>query len=554
MGGILPGTDFGSNLGQNLAIRGLSPPVCYSAEQEKEGVSKVPLFEGHSLTFHHLGLIISATFGAISLLVAFFLIWRHASHYLKPYEQKYIIRILIMIPIYAVVSFFSYVYYKHAIYYEVLRDCYEAFAIASFFTLMCHYIAPNLHEQKQYFRNIEPKNWVWPVNWMQKCTGGESKGFLRKPQSGLTWFNIVWISIFQYCFIRPFFTVVAVITQANHLYCQSSKDPRYAYIWVAAFEAISVTIAMYCLIQFYIQLKTDLAPYRPFLKVLCIKLVIFFCFWQSWIISLLTTQGGPVKPSAKIAGPDWRIGLPSMLVCFEMAIFAVLHLFAFPWKPYDLGKQHDTFSSYSGEQPKGYACGPFRAIISAFNPWDIIKAFGRGMRWLFVGVRHRKNDVSYQTKLEPVSTPEYPQGPTFAGNGESATEVSRPAKASRESKLDGFEDSDTVGLLNPYANSYTRQDSYGAPHTESNIYKNPSNPDSLPTAPTPGQYLDKEYGQAPNAGFERQDTTYHGAGDEMNGTARSQRHAGAGNHEAGWDMFAGATNAPGKSSKPSGMM
>lgn len=95
-----------------------------------------------------------------------------------------------MIPIYAVVSFLSYLYYKKAIYFEVLRDCYEAFAIASFFTLMCHYIAPNLHEQKEYFRNVQPKNWVWPLNWMQKCTGGQDKGWLRKPQSGLTWFNV----------------------------------------------------------------------------------------------------------------------------------------------------------------------------------------------------------------------------------------------------------------------------------------------------------------------------------------------------------------------------
>jgi hypothetical protein len=101
-----------------------------------------------------------------------------------------IIRILVMIPIYAVVSFLSYLYYRHAVYFELIRDCYEAFAIASFFTLMCHYIAPNLHEQKEYFRSVQPKNWVWPLNWMQKCTGGEHKGFLRRPRSGLTWFNV----------------------------------------------------------------------------------------------------------------------------------------------------------------------------------------------------------------------------------------------------------------------------------------------------------------------------------------------------------------------------
>ena len=95
-----------------------------------------------------------------------------------------------MIPIYALVSFLSYVFYKHSTYYEVIRDCYEAFAIASFFTLLCHYIAPNLHDQKEYFRSLKAKNWVWPAGWLQKCSGGRDKGWLRIPRSGLTWFNV----------------------------------------------------------------------------------------------------------------------------------------------------------------------------------------------------------------------------------------------------------------------------------------------------------------------------------------------------------------------------
>ena len=108
----------------------------------------------------------------------------------RPGEQKQIIRILFMIPIYSVVSFLSYLYYRESVYFEVIRDCYEAFAISSFFALMCHYIAPNLHEQKEYFRSIQPKNWFWGVFGMQKCTGGENRGPFRRPRSGLTWFNV----------------------------------------------------------------------------------------------------------------------------------------------------------------------------------------------------------------------------------------------------------------------------------------------------------------------------------------------------------------------------
>lgn len=43
----------------------------------------------------------------------------------------------------------------------------------------------------------------------------------------------------------------------------------------------SVTVAMYCLVQFYVQLKDDLVEHEPFLKIIAVKLVVFLCFWQT---------------------------------------------------------------------------------------------------------------------------------------------------------------------------------------------------------------------------------------------------------------------------------
>lgn len=93
--------------------------------------------------------------------------------------------------------------------------------------------------------------------------------------------QVIWIGVFQYCFIRVACTIIAVITQLNDVYCVDSLSPVFAHVWVQVIEAASVTVAMFCLIQFYIQLKDDLAEHKPFLKVLCIKLVIFFSFWQT---------------------------------------------------------------------------------------------------------------------------------------------------------------------------------------------------------------------------------------------------------------------------------
>lgn len=204
--------------------------TCDSTLEDLKIVSEVPIVG--DLNFHQLGIIIAAACTLIAVLLSFYLIFMHALHYTKPYEQRHIIRILFMIPVYAAASLLSFLYYWHAIYFQVISDCYEAFAIASFFALLCHYVAPNLHDQKNYFRGIYPvKGWVWPLSWW-KCCGGRERGPFRTPRSGLTWFNIIWTGIYQYCFIRVAMTITAVITQYFDKYCESSDSPVFAHIWV----------------------------------------------------------------------------------------------------------------------------------------------------------------------------------------------------------------------------------------------------------------------------------------------------------------------------------
>lgn len=137
-----------------------------------------------------------------------------------------------MVPIYAASNFLQLVFYRHAVYYAVISDCYEAFAISSFFQLMCQYMAPTLHDQKQFFRELHPiQPWVWPLNWFAKCCGG-NRGPWRVPKSGLTWFNIMWIGVYHYCFIRVSMTIVAVVTQHYKRYCESSMSPLFSHVWV----------------------------------------------------------------------------------------------------------------------------------------------------------------------------------------------------------------------------------------------------------------------------------------------------------------------------------
>ncbi|KAH7076137.1 organic solute transporter Ostalpha-domain-containing protein [Paraphoma chrysanthemicola] len=286
-----------------------------------------------------------------------------------------------MMPIYAIVSFSSLVFHRQDVYLELIRNCYEAFVIASFFTLMCHYVAPTLHQQKEYFRNVQPKPWIFPLNGV------------KVPRSGLTWFNIIYVGINQFCITRPLFALIAIVTESQGRYCGSSTRPENGSLWITLLQGACVLVAMYCVVQFYMQLKEDLASHEPALKVLCIKLVMFLVFWQTWLLGMLSRKKGPLQPTARLASLDIRVGIPSVLICFEMTLFAILHHWAFPWRPYDLDRQ-----LRGPDRPEAYARSPFGAFLDALNPWDYAKAAARGLRWLFHGVHHRMNDSSYHAK------------------------------------------------------------------------------------------------------------------------------------------------------------
>lgn len=78
-------------------------------------------------------------------------------------------------------------------------------------------------------------------------------------------------------------------------------SPAFAHVWVTAFEAFSVTVAMFFLIQFYIQLKDVLAENKPFLKILSIKLVIFFSFWQTVSIDTFHPSLQQLHPNQQLS-------------------------------------------------------------------------------------------------------------------------------------------------------------------------------------------------------------------------------------------------------------
>lgn len=70
-------------------------------------------------------------------------IYQYLRFYTHPSEQRWIVRILFIVPIYALTSWFSLLFFhknSYYVYFDTFRDCYEAFVIYNFLSLCYEYL------------------------------------------------------------------------------------------------------------------------------------------------------------------------------------------------------------------------------------------------------------------------------------------------------------------------------------------------------------------------------------------------------------------------------
>ena len=165
-----------------------------------------------------------------------------------------------MIPIYAVISFLSYRFYREAIYYETIRDCYEAFVIYSFFILLLTYLGDDAHTQRSKITGSEKRQLMFPLNCLYYNPLHEN--FLHWMKYG----------ILQYVAIKPLCTIAAVVLQYFGLYCETEYNFHFGMVYITIVNFISVSVALYCMVR-----------ERIIAGVLCASLVDF--------VFLLSVQG-----------------------------------------------------------------------------------------------------------------------------------------------------------------------------------------------------------------------------------------------------------------------
>ncbi|KAG8833896.1 hypothetical protein FRC18_002913 [Serendipita sp. 400] len=281
------------------------------------------LFQNGELTFqaHHVGWIVASFFAIVATAVSIWLICKHLAWYTNRRQQRQIARLLMMVPIYAIISCLAYFFWNHAIPLSLIRDAYEGIILAAFFYLLLEYLRPTPAEQKEWFRTYVLKQWAWPFGWVK-----------RKPD-GLYFLQTMKWAILQYCWVRPLTTLTAIILNWMGIYCEQSWSPRFGSVWILIIVSISVSVAMYCLIQFYIAIADEIKQHRPILQLFSVKAIIFLMFWQSAFLSALHSFN-VIKDTKYMSAEDINVGFAALLQTFEMMLFAFLHVRCFSYLPY----------------------------------------------------------------------------------------------------------------------------------------------------------------------------------------------------------------------------
>lgn len=132
----------------------------------------------------------------------------------------------------------------------------------------------------------------------------------------------------QFVILRPLLSVLVIFLEWMGLY-------EGLISWTVTLVLnVSVSLAMYSLVVFYHLFHAELAPHNPLAKILCIKGVVFFSFWQGVALQLLAAAGIIRAEHIWLEINQIEEAYQNIFVCVEMVGFAILQQYAFSVQEY----------------------------------------------------------------------------------------------------------------------------------------------------------------------------------------------------------------------------
>uniref|UniRef100_A0ACD5X1K1 Uncharacterized protein n=1 Tax=Avena sativa TaxID=4498 RepID=A0ACD5X1K1_AVESA len=289
-------------------------------------------FQGLYSNLHTPAVLIGAAFVLVALLISIWLILNHLRSYSNPAEQKWIIAVLFMVPVYASESIISLWHSEFSLSCDILRNCYEAFALYSF----GRYLVACLGGERQVVGLLENKRMeelreqlVESQDKAKDHNRSTTRNFFWDPNAlGERLYTIIKFGLVQYMILKTLCAFLAFILELFGAYGDGEFKWYYGYPYLAVVINFSQTWALYCLVKFYNATHERLQTIRPLAKFISFKAIVFATWWQGMIITVIC-QTGLLPKEGKVQN-----GIQDFLICIEMAIAAISHAFVFGVEPY----------------------------------------------------------------------------------------------------------------------------------------------------------------------------------------------------------------------------
>ncbi|WWC68309.1 uncharacterized protein I206_102233 [Kwoniella pini CBS 10737] len=418
---------------------------------------------------HRIGWAVAGGCAALTTLITLFNVTMHAIRYQYPPAQKQVMRVLLMPAVYSIVSFFSYRYYREYEYYVLAETAYEAITLSAFLMLLMELVSMNTTDQQIKTALAEKDKKKFP------CFN-----FWRFRASKPYFWHALSFSVMQYVVLRPLISIISIICLYYDVLCPGEYSVHFAEVYLEAVDFVSISIALYGLIVFYVLCKDELKGRKPLNKFLAIKLIVFFTFYQSFVFSVLQNYG-VIHGTILWTATNVSDGLSALCTCVEMVFFSIYMGWAYNWTDY-------TDPIKNPYQRKTSIKTYFQAIWDTINLADFGVEIYLACKFLVDYARGKPGTHSSSTKLQRTFMPEsIGDGPQELSNLKTGyANQSTPNGFSAQNpqkKQDNFTSpprpvrSGSTGLKS--ANSYQRL------YENSNINNKNQNTDSTPNYASP---------------------------------------------------------------------
>lgn len=243
----------------------------------------------------------------IAVVVSIHLMYKHLQHYSRPLLQRQIIRIVMIVPVYAFCSALSLGFDHYAPYINALRDIYEALCIHCFLVLMLDF--PGGEDAVVEYIKDKPKM-AHPPPCSYCCP---------KIRLGLDFIVYMKRTTLQFVVVKPLTAIITVIALAAGVF-----DTPELQTFLLIVYNLSYTTSLYGLLLFYFATKYLIHDFNPGYKFGAVKIIVFATYYQS--LAVVAIPGMDELGSSE----KWN----DFIICFEMMFFAFMHEYCFSYKEF----------------------------------------------------------------------------------------------------------------------------------------------------------------------------------------------------------------------------